>query len=140
MANKNPYLLNYLITIMLFGLTNILDQLNGQPQMTKNYPFFIYLIWTALVATFLYLGFKFLYWVNAVLLFGVQCVTVFYHPASEFKNNFQWLIGSIPFDYKYMIFIPVFIVISFLVQVIFIMIKRIREQRGNRFSSSEIDD
>lgn len=125
---KNHYISNFIGMILLFGLANIIDQANGQSELTKNYPIFIYTVWTGLVATFHYFGWKIIYIANAILLFGIQLYSVFHHPTPD-SGSPHWLIGSLPFDLKIMILVPCFIVGSFILQLILLGVGRLRENR-----------
>lgn len=127
---KNKFVVNFLITFLIFGFVNVFDQVSGQPELTKNYPLFMYMIWTGLVASFQYFNWRIAYWPNAVLLYCVQLYSIFHHPAQSFQTSFHWLIGALPFDYKIMIFIPVFIILSIMIQLVIIVVNRKREQKA----------
>jgi hypothetical protein len=123
-AKQSAYLICFILTLVLFGAANIIDQIVGQPEFSKSYPFFIFMVWTAVVATFLFLGWKTIFIVNAIVLYAVQTYTVIYHAPTLNPTSLQWLIGSLPFPNKYMIFIPVLFLVSLIYQYIAFLILR----------------
>lgn len=115
---KSAYMICYIVTLVFFGIANIIDQLTGHSEYSKNYPFFLFLIWTGIVATFMYMGWKWVFYVNAVPLYGLTLYSVLNHAPKSEPTSIDWLIGSLPLPIEYLMYIPGLFLISILLQLI----------------------
>lgn len=117
-SKKSAYMICYIITLVFFGIANIADQLAGHSDYSGSYPFFLFLIWTGIVATFLYMGWKWMFYINAVPLYVVTVYTVWNHAPKDEPTALDWLIGSLPVPIEYLMFVPGLILLSILLQLI----------------------
>lgn len=138
-GKQSAYIYPFIVTMALFGATNIIDQLLGQSQNTKSYPFFIFLVWTAAVATFLYFGWKQIFIVNGSLLYLVQIYSLIYHKPLDNPTQLEWLIGTLPFENSYMISIPVVFLCSLIYQFIIYRIELKRSEFVNVVDDEDDD-
>lgn len=130
-GNSKAFTYAFLATVLLFGIVNIIDNATGQQELTKNYPLFVFLIWTAAIASLMYLGFRVVFWINAIPMYGIMIYSIFNHEEQELNGalaSLQWLIGSFPLPPNIMIFVPAFVLLTVIIQLI---ILRIRFAKGN---------
>jgi len=131
-GSKSSYLYSYVLTLACFGAANITDQFMGHSEYSKTYPFLLFLAWTGVVATFLYMGWKLVYWLNAIPLYGLMIYSIWNHSPDPNGGLLQWLIGTLPLPLDYMIFIPAFFLVSMLLQFILYRVSRAVEDRTYR--------
>jgi len=120
-GRSRTFVMCFVATFFIFGLTNIVDQLTGNSENTRHYPLFIFLIWTAVVASFHYLGWKVTFIVNAVPLYGFMVYTMFNHEEQTYSgvlSSVKWLIGTLPLPPQVLVWIPILLIVSILVQLI----------------------
>lgn len=115
------FLVNFFVTVMLFALVNIIDVITGRGE-PKYYPFMTYLIFTFVVSSFLYMGWKVAYFTNAAMLYGLSIYSVFYHPKTD--SSVSWLLGSLPLPFDQLIFVPFIFLASLVVQFIMFRFSR----------------
>lgn len=108
-------MVNFFITVMLFALVNIIDLSTGRAD-PKYYPFMMYLIFTFVVSSFLYMGWMVAYLTNALLLYGLSVYSLVHHPESD--SSLSWLFGSLPLPDEWLFAIPVIFLSSLAVQLV----------------------
>lgn len=131
--NKSAYVFSFILTFVLFAVANIIDQISGHSDHSRGYPLFIFIAWTAVVATFLYLGWKLIYIINAIVFYLFQVYAVFFHEPSQEMTRIQWLIGTLPLPMKYMLFVPILFLISIIAQFILYRIQRNKLDEENEY-------
>ena len=99
MRKPAAYMLNFFITVMLFALVNIIDFSTGRAD-PKDYPFMLYLIFTFVVSSFLYMGWMIAYFINAILLYGLSVISIIHHPESN--SVLSWLFGTLPNEWLFL--------------------------------------
>ncbi len=127
--NRTAYVFCFIITIMLFGMANILDQIFGNIN-SQNYPLFILLIWTLIVGTLGYLGWNIAFYINAVVLYATQIYVLF--NLQENKSS----IGTLPISKTFLLLILSIFLISVISQYFVTKIKN----RTSHYEEEMLDD
>jgi hypothetical protein len=64
------------------------------------------------------MGWKWVFYVNAVPLYGITMYTLWHHAPKPDPTALDWLLGSLPFSLQYLMYIPGLILVSILLQLI----------------------
>jgi hypothetical protein len=136
----NAYIINYVLTVVIFGTTNVIDYFAGHSDYSKSYPLSLFLLWTSIVSTFLFLGWIFVYILNALPLYTLAIYAMFNHMPNEDPTTMEWLIGTLPLQTKYLIFIPIIFLLSLILQFVFHRIKLARNEEVEYIEEEEEED
>ncbi|TVX85583.1 hypothetical protein [Paenibacillus agilis] len=125
-GTKTAYTTGFSITLLIFAFANIWDLITGGTGDLNDYPLLLFVLWTLVVSSFLYLGWHIVASVNGVTFIAFMLYTVFKKGSSQYKfpGGWDWLLGSFPVPTSWLIVVPVLLVISILVQLIYLRMNR----------------